>query len=98
MEADMKAGRIDTTVHNYSLLDRYVTTVHQEAQGFTVPEFVAYAQSKSDLSSLRDLNLTFAGQDEIRFWEIDQTAYDDMDTYTYDNLYGAARYNFPLLL
>jgi hypothetical protein len=97
MESDMKAGKIDTTNHNYSILDRYVTTVHQEGKGFTVPEFVAYAQGKSSLSALRSLNLTFAGKDVIRFWEIDQTGYDDLDTYTCDELYGIQRYNFPLL-
>lgn len=97
METDMKAGRIDTTLHNYSVLDRYVTTVHQEAQGFTVPDFVAYAQGKSSLPGLRSQKLSFAGADEIAFWEIDQAAYDDMDTYSYDELYGTARYNFPLL-
>lgn len=97
MEADMQAGLIDTTNHNYSVLDRFVTTVHQEAQGFTVPEFVTYAQSKSTLDSLKALTLTFAGEDEVAFWEIDQTAFDDMDTYSYNDLYGVARYNFPLL-
>lgn len=97
METDRKAGRIDTTLHNYSVLDRYMTTVHQEAEGFTVPEFVTYAQAKSSLSVLRSLSLVFAGTDEIAFWEIDQTGFDDMDTYSYDDLYGVARYNFPLL-
>lgn len=97
MEADMQAGKIDTTNHNYSLLDRYVTTVHQEAQGFTAAEFVEYAQSKSTVAAIRDLDLTFAGQDKIAFWEIDQNGFDEMDTYTYDELYGTARYNYPLL-
>lgn len=97
MESDMAAGMIDDTNHNYSLLDRYVTTVHQEAEGFTVPEFVSYAKSKSSLESVRDLDLTFTGRDVIRFWEIDQSGFDDYDTYTYDDLYGVARYNFPLL-
>lgn len=97
MEADMAAGKIDAVNHNYSLFDRFVTTVHQEAQGFTVPEFVAYAQSRSAVPGLRDLPLTFAGEDEVAFWEIDQTGFDDMDTYSYHDLYGVARYNFPLL-
>lgn len=97
MEADMQAGKIDTTLHNYSVLDRFVTTVHQEAQGFTVGEFVAYAQSKSDAAALQSLALTFDGEDQICFWEIDQNGYDDLDTYTYNDLYGVARYNFPLL-
>ena len=30
MEAAMQAGRIDDTLHNISLLDRFVTVVHQE--------------------------------------------------------------------
>ncbi|SHH97955.1 S-layer homology domain-containing protein [Sporobacter termitidis DSM 10068] len=97
MEADMEAGKIDDTLHNYALLDKYTTTLHQEAEGFTVPEFVAYAQSKSGLPALRELKLTFAGADAVRFWEIDQTGFDDYDTYTYDALYGVPRYNFPLL-
>lgn len=97
MEDDMQAGLIDTTVHNYSVLDRYVTTVHQEAQGFTVSDFVTYAQSKSSLPGLRSLSLSFAGSDKIAFWEIDQTNYDDMDTYSFDELYSLERYNFPLL-
>jgi hypothetical protein len=97
MEKDLEAGLIDSTNHNYSLLDRYITTLHQEAEGFTVPDFVTYAQKKSALSSIRNLNLTFAGQDEVRFWEIDQTGFDDLDSYTYQDLYGTPRYNFPLL-
>ena len=97
MEADMKAGLIDDTLHNYSLLDRYVTTLHQEAEGFSVSDFVNYAQGKSSLPSLRGLELTFAGNDVVRFWEIDQTGFDDLDTYTWNQLYGIQRYNFPLL-
>lgn len=97
MEADMQAGKIDSTNHNYSILDRYVTTVHQEAQGFTVPDYVTYAQSKSSLAALRELPLTFTGTDKIAFWEIDQNGFDDKDTYSYHDLYGVARYNFPLL-
>ena len=97
MASDMAAGRIDRAVHNYSLLDRYVTTVHQEAQGFTVGDFVEYAKGKSSLSSIQNANLTFAGQDAVNFWEIDQTGYDEMDSYTYEDLYGVQRYNFPLL-
>lgn len=97
MVSDLKAGKIDSALHNYSILDRYVTTVHQEAEGFTVPEFVTYARGKSTQAALRALDLTFAGQDAIRLWEIDQTGFDDMDTYTCDALYGAARYNYPLL-
>ena len=97
MEADMAAGKIDTAVHNYSLLDRFVTTLHQEAQGFTVPEFVEYAQNKSTVSDIRELDLGFAGSDMVRFWEIDQTGYDDADSYTYDDLYAETRYNFPML-
>ena len=97
MEADMQTGLIDSTNHNYSVLDRYVTTVHQEAQGFTAPEFISYAQSKSSQESIRNARLTFTGNDTMSFWEIDQTGYDDMDTYTYDDLYGVPRYNFPLL-
>lgn len=97
MERDMAAGLIDGTNHNYSLLDRYVTPVHQEAQGFTVPEFVDYAKSKSDVAALRTLPLTYMGNDRVAFWEIDQSGFDETDTYSCNELYGAARYNFPLL-
>lgn len=97
MEADLAAGRIDTANHNYSILDRYVTTVHQEAQGFTVGDYVDYARARSTIDALRTLPLRFAGEDKISFWEIDQTGFDDMDTYTYNALYGVARYNFPAL-
>ena len=97
MDADMTAGKIDNTLHNYSLLDRFVTTLHQEAQGFTVPEFVEYAQGKSTVAALRSLPLSFAGDSVISFWEIDQNGFDDMDSYTYADLYGTPRYNFPLL-
>ncbi|MDR1589551.1 MAG: S-layer homology domain-containing protein [Oscillospiraceae bacterium] len=97
MEADMRAGNIDDTVHNYSLLDRFVTTLHQEAQGFTVQEFIDYARESSPLSGLRALQLSLSGESEISFWEIDQTGYDELDTYTYGDLYGTPRYNFPLL-
>lgn len=97
MEADMKAGKIDETIHNYSLLDRFVTTLHQEAQGFTVPEFIDYAREKSTLASLRELPLSLTGGSEVSFWEIDQTGFDELDTYTYGELYETPRYNFPLL-
>ncbi|MDR0916849.1 MAG: S-layer homology domain-containing protein [Oscillospiraceae bacterium] len=97
MEADMKAGKIDTTVHNYSLLDKFTTTLHQEAQGFTVTEFLEYAQGKSTVAALRNAPLSWTGSSTIRFWEIDQSGYDSMDTYTYADLYGAPRYNFPAL-
>jgi hypothetical protein len=97
LEADMTAGLIDDTVHNYSLLDKFTTTVHQEAQGFTVPEFIEYAQGKSPLKSLKSLTLELSGESQIAFWEIDQTGYDDMDSYTYADLYEVPRYNFPRL-
>jgi hypothetical protein len=97
MEADMKAGKIDDTLHNYSLLDRFVTTLHQEAQGFTVQEFIDYAREKSPVPALRALPLSLSGASKISFWEIDQTGYDDIDTYTYADLYETPRYNFPLL-
>ncbi|MDR1194489.1 MAG: S-layer homology domain-containing protein [Peptococcaceae bacterium] len=97
MEADMAAGKIDDASHNYSLLDRFTTTLHQEAQGFTVPAFIDYAKSKSTLAGLRALPLTLEGSSTIQFWEIDQNGYDDMDTYTEGELYGVPRYNFPLL-
>jgi len=97
MEADLKAGKISDLNHNYSVLDRYVTTVHQEAQGFSVPEFVSYMQGKSTVAAVKSAALTFAGNDTMSFWEIDQAGYDDMDTYTYGDLYGVVRYNFPLL-
>ena len=97
MEADMKAGKINDTLHNHSILDRFVTTVHQEGQGFSVQEFVDYARAKSPLANFRSLPMSFSGATTIRFWEIDQTGYDDMDTYTYADLYEVPRYNFPLL-
>ena len=97
MDADMTAGKIDDTLHNYSLLDRFVTPIHQEAQGFTVPEFVDYAQGKSTVAALKALPLSFTGKSVIRFWEIDQNGFDDMDSYVYSDLYGTPRYNFPLL-
>ena len=97
MEKDLQKGLIDNTVYNYSMLDRFVTTVHQECQGVTLPEFLRYAQDKSGNSGLKKLNLTFEGKDEIRFWEMDQTGYDNLDTYTWEELYGVKRYNFPML-
>lgn len=97
MESDMQAGKIDQTLHNYSILDRFVTTVHQESQGFLVPDFVSYAQGKSTDAAIKAAPFTFDGEDTISFWEIDQAGYDDMDRYTYNDLYGVPRYNFPLL-
>lgn len=97
MEEDLKAGRISSENHNYSILDKYVTTIHQEAQGLTVSEFVDYAKDKSSVASMKNLNLSFNGSDKISLWEIDQTGFDDMDTYTYDELYNTPRYNYPQL-
>lgn len=84
-------------VHNYSVLDRYVTPVHQEAQGFTVPELLDYALSQSTLANIDELGLSFSGEDAVAFWEIDGNAFDAVDTYTCDSLYGVTRYNFPAL-
>lgn len=98
MARDLQAGVFGGSVlHNYSLLDRYVTTVHQEGRGFTIDEFVDYAQGKSDSASWRAANLRFQGDDQIAFWEIDQSGFDEMDSYTYEDLYGVPRYNYPLL-
>ena len=97
LEADMKAGKIDSTLHNYSILDRYVTTVHQEAQGFTAGEYVKYAQSRSTDADVKAAALNFEGKDKMAFWEMDDIDYDESDTYTYDQLYGVQRYNFPML-
>ena len=53
--------------------------------------------AKSTSDTVRGAKLTFAGSDKISFWEMDQTGFDDLDTYTFDSLYGVKRYNFPLL-
>ena len=84
-------------VHNYSVLDSYVTPVHQEAQGFTAQELLGYAISQSTLENIDELGLSFSGEDSVAFWEIDDNAFDAADTYTYDSLYGVTRYNFPAL-
>ena len=99
IDADLKSGKIDNTVYNYSVLDHYITTLHQECQGFTVPEFITYAQEYSTVDALKSLNLTFAGNDAMRFWEIDDSAGDEdvRDIYTWNDLYAVQRYNFPLL-
>ena len=81
-------------VHNYSVIDRYPTTVHQEAQGFTVQGLLDYAAGHSGVSGL---NLYFEGDDTVSFWEIDGAGYDEADTYSYQDLYEIPRYNFPLL-
>ena len=97
MEQDLENGMMDNTLHNYSLLDSYVTPVHQEAQGLTVAQFVEYAQSKSTADNVAEADLTFQGKDAVSFWEMDKTGYKDQDTYTYDQLYGTKRYNSPLI-
>jgi len=84
-------------VHNYSVLDSYVTPVHQEAQGFTVPELLDYAISQSTLENIDELGLSFNDEDAIAFWEIDGNAFDAVDTYTWNVLYSVPRYNFPAL-
>lgn len=84
-------------VHNYSVLDKYVTPVHQEAQGFTVEQLLDYAVSRSTLEDIAGLGLSFSGPDKIAFWEIDGNAFDAIDTYTYGDFYGVNRYNFPAL-
>lgn len=97
MEKALVAGEVSNLVHNYSVLDHYVTPVHQEAQGFTVNELLEYARSKTTSSVMKSAPLTFAGSDTIAFWEMEQTGYDEEDTYTYDELYGVQRYNYPLM-
>ena len=84
-------------IHNYSILDSYVTPVHQEAQGFTVKEMLDYAKEKSSLGKNDIIGLDFAGNDSVSFWEIDGGGFDAADTYTYNSLYAVNRYNFPAL-
>lgn len=84
-------------VRNYSILDKYVTPVHQEAQGFTVRQMLDYAISKATLENIGSLGLDFTGNDSVSFWEIDGGGFDAADTYTYNSLYGVTRYNFPAL-
>ncbi|MDR0916470.1 MAG: dockerin type I domain-containing protein [Oscillospiraceae bacterium] len=84
-------------VHNYSILDSMVTTVHQESQGFSLADFIDYAQGKSTVSALRNLPLTWNGTDTLAMWTLDMTTYGDLNTFTHDYLDGTPRYNFPLL-
>ncbi|MDR3148711.1 MAG: dockerin type I domain-containing protein [Oscillospiraceae bacterium] len=84
-------------VHNYSLLDKMVTTVHQEATGYTAYEFIDYAQAKSTVEALTDVELSFEGEDTIAFWTLDRTEYGDLNTFSWNWMYGEPRYNFPLL-
>jgi hypothetical protein len=97
METVMLAGLIDDVNHNYSLLDKFTTTLHQEGKGFTVPEFIKYAQDNTPIESLKALTLELSGKTTVRFWEIDGSGFDDKDNYTYGDLYEVPRYNFPLL-
>ncbi|MDR1043437.1 MAG: metallophosphoesterase [Clostridiales Family XIII bacterium] len=85
-------------VHNYAILDNFVTAVHQEAQGFTVSQMLDYAVERSAIASAASgWGLGFSGQDSVSFWEIDGGGFDAADTYTYESLYGVPRYNFPAL-
>jgi|GEM_PF-2532028 len=95
MDEDLEDGLIDDTVYNYSLLDNYVTTVHQEAQGFTVAEFIDYAQGYATLPVLQALALSFSGDDTVGLWTIDKTEL--TETWSYNYLYGVTRYNYPQL-
>ncbi len=97
MAADLTAGTIDKTVYNYSVLDKLVTPVHQESQGMTVNQFIPYALNKTSVPALKSLSLTFNDNDKIGFWELDDQGGYDTDTYTYNDLYGATRYDYPLL-
>ena len=93
-------SHLDTygAVHNYSVLDSYVTPVHQEAQGFTVPELIEYAVANSTIEDVEDIGFSFSdSNDKIAFWEIDGKAFDAVDTYTYDSLYTVKRYNYKEL-
>jgi len=83
--------------YNYSILDKFATPLHQEASGFTVLEFVKYALANSTDEGVRGISEIFEGEDQISFWEMDDTKFDDVDTYTYDDMYGVKRYNFPAL-
>ena len=97
MEKDLMSGKIDPANHNYAVLDRYVTPVHQEAKGWTIPDFVRYAQEHSTVEELKELPLTYTAGDQVAFWEMDQTDFDNRDVYSYEDLYGVPGYNFPLL-
>ena len=82
---------------NFSILDRFVTPVHQEGTGFGLEEFISLAAEKSESETIRASGLAFDKNDSIAFWEIDQQGFDDMDDYTWSELCGTERYNFPRL-
>ena len=85
-------------LYNYSLLDSFVTPVHQEAQGFTIPQLLEYAQKNSSAASVKELPLTFGQGDEIAVWSKDSKAgFIPANTFRYEDLYGSSRYNFPAL-
>ena len=63
MDDDLKAGIINKTVYNYSVLDHFVTVLHHECQGFTVPEYIEYAQACSTVDALKKAKLSFLGND-----------------------------------
>ncbi|MDR2360919.1 MAG: S-layer homology domain-containing protein [Oscillospiraceae bacterium] len=84
-------------VHNYSIIDSLKTTVHQEATGYTAHQFIEYAQGQSTISDLRSVELDFADDDTIAIWTLDKTEYGELNTFSWNTLYGVPRYNFPLL-
>jgi hypothetical protein len=84
-------------VHNYSILDQYPTVVHQEAQGFSVEQFLDYAKANSGLPAVSTSPLRFENDDQVSFWEIDDDGYDAADTYAWTDLYGEMRYNYPAM-
>ena len=82
---------------NFSILDRFVTPVHQEGRGFGLEEFISLAAEKSESAAIRGSGLSFDKNDNIAFWEIDQQGFDELDDYTWSELCGTERYNFPRL-
>ena len=59
-------------------------------------DFIEYAQWASEASNLNGVPLSFQGNDSIGFFTLDDGS-GASRTYTYNELYGIRRYNFPLL-
>ena len=85
------------TGRNYYIAstDNYPTTQYCEARGITLPELINYVKSVTTVKNAASID--FRGNDKIRFMSTDSYGMYNR-IWTYDELYGAARYYFEGLM
>ena len=76
----------------FSCTDNLPTTAYTEAQGFTLPELIAYVKNHSQVQGVEAI--AYTGSDKLYFMATDSNGSYNKN-WTYDQLYGDTKYYFP---